>query len=75
MNYAEQQRSPTKHIIGITVVVLLHVVLIWALMNGLGAKIVQELHPPIQTKIITQKKPPPYIPTPKIQIKPPPQQE
>jgi len=29
MDYAQQQRSPMRHVIGITVVVALHVLLIW----------------------------------------------
>ncbi|NVN05416.1 TonB family protein [Asaia spathodeae] len=89
MNYAEQERRPTKYIVGIAIAVLFHVVVIYALVNGLGSKIVEQFHPPIKTKIITEPKkppppppppppqmttpPPPYIPPPKIQIQPPPQ--
>ncbi|GAJ28488.1 energy transducer TonB [Acidomonas methanolica] len=69
MNYAEQQRSPTKYIVGIAIAVIFHIVVIYALMNGLGAAIVQKLRPPIKTQIITEpKKPPPPPPPP-----PPPQ--
>ncbi|MBA4178405.1 MAG: energy transducer TonB, partial [Leptothrix sp. (in: Bacteria)] len=35
MDFAEQQRNPGKHALGFAIVVALHVVLGWALMNGL----------------------------------------
>ena len=38
MDFAQQQRSPTRHLIGITVVVLLHVLVIYALVTGLRAR-------------------------------------
>jgi len=36
MDYARQQRDPTKHAIGIAFVVVMHLLLIWALLSGLG---------------------------------------
>ena len=38
MDYARQQRDPTRHAIGITFVVLVHVLVIWAMLAGLGRK-------------------------------------
>ncbi len=38
MDFARQQRDPTKHMIGIAFVVLVHVIVIWALLTGLGAQ-------------------------------------
>ena len=38
MDYARQQRDPTRHVIGIAFVVLVHVLVIWALISGLGRK-------------------------------------
>ncbi|XAO70957.1 MAG: energy transducer TonB [Acetobacteraceae bacterium] len=90
MNYVEQQGNRTKYIIvGVIVAVLIHVVAIWALMNGLGSKLVQHFNPPIKTKIIRETSPPsppppppkltspppPYVPPPRIQIQPPPQKQ
>ena len=35
MDYARQQRDPSKHMLGITVVILIHVLVVWALcMHG-----------------------------------------
>jgi protein TonB len=69
MNYAEQQRNPAKHIVGITVVVLFHILLIYALVNGLGKNIVDVMKAPLETKIIKDTKPPP----PEVPPPPPPQ--
>lgn len=65
MNYAEQGRNPTRHIVGLGVVVLLHVFLIIGLINGLGSTIIDKLKNPVETKIIQdQNKPPPPPPPP-----------
>ena len=70
MDYASQQRRPGKHPIGLIVVAALHVVLGWALVNGLGRKIVEVIKAPIETKIIDEVKPPP--PPPPENLPPPP---
>lgn len=60
MDYAQQQRSPGKHLAGITVVIILHVVLGYALINGLATKVMEVIKQPLETKIIEEvKKPPP----------------
>ena len=60
MDYAQQQRSPGKHLTGITVVIILHVVLGYALINGLATKVMEVIKQPLETKIIEEvKKPPP----------------
>ena len=41
MDFARQQRDPARHVIGITFVILMHVLLIWALISGLGRKMVE----------------------------------
>ena len=70
MDYATQQRRPGKHPIGLIVVAALHVVLGYALVNGLGRKIVDVIKAPIETKIIDEVKPPP--PPPPENLPPPP---
>jgi periplasmic protein TonB len=40
-NYAARQRSPMKHWRSIALVVLLHVILLWAIQSGLATKVVQ----------------------------------
>ena len=60
MDYAQQQRSPGKHLTGITVVIILHVVLGYALIHGLATKVMEVIKQPLETKIIEEvKKPPP----------------
>jgi protein TonB len=55
---------------GFAVVVLLHLLLGWALLNGLARKVVEVIKAPIETKIIEEVKPPP--PPPPENLPPPP---
>ena len=52
MDFAQQQRNPAKHLAGLTFVVLLHVAVIYALVNGLARKVVEVIKQPLETKII-----------------------
>ncbi len=70
MDYAQQQRNPGKHVIGLSVVVALHVVLGAALVYGLSRKVIEVVKAPIETKIIEEVKPPP--PPPPDNLPPPP---
>ena len=62
MNYAEQQRDPGKHALGIGIVIVLHILLGWALINGLARTMIDVIKGPIETKIIEEIKPPPPPP-------------
>jgi protein TonB len=70
MDYAQQQRNPAKHLVGFTVVVLLHVLIVWFIMNGLARKVIDVIKKPLETQIIEEVKPPP--PPPPVQLPPPP---
>jgi periplasmic protein TonB len=76
VDYAQQQRSWGKHLPSIALVVLLHIALGYALVNGLARRVVEVLKQPIETKIIEEiKKPPPDVPPPpppKLAAPPPP---
>jgi periplasmic protein TonB len=74
MDYAQQQRNPTKHLIGMGVVVVFHVILVWALVNGLARKVIEVVKGPLETKIIQEVKPPPpeAPPPPPPKFAPPP---
>jgi protein TonB len=74
MDYARQQRDPTKHMIGIAVVVLVHALVIYALLTGLARKAVDVIKKPLNATIIEEIKappPPPPPPPPKRIIEPP----
>lgn len=64
MDYAQQQRSPGKHLTGIIFVLILHAILGYALINGLATKIVEAVKKPLETTIIKEVKPPPPPDTP-----------
>ncbi len=70
MDFAQQQRNPGKHAVGIGVVLAMHLALGWALVTGLAQRMVEVIKAPIETKIIEETKPPP--PPPPENLPPPP---
>jgi protein TonB len=77
VDYAQSQRNPGKHLTGITLVIIFHIFLGWALLTGLGKKVIEVIKAPIETKIIEEVKPPPPDvppppPPPKLAAPPPP---
>src|SRR5436190_11621638 len=79
MDYARQQRDPMRHLVGLGFVVLVHVLVIWALLSGLGNTVIQVIKKPLTATIIEEIKlppPPPPPPPKKIEIAkaPPPEQ-
>jgi protein TonB len=66
MDFARQQRDPTKHMIGIAFVILVHALVIWAMVSGLARTVVEVIKKPITATIIEEiKAPPPPPPPPK----------
>lgn len=78
MNFSQRQADPRRHLVGISVVILFHVLLVYALVTGLAKKVVDVVRAPIETKVIEEiKKPPPppevvLPPPPKLEAPPPP---
>ena len=72
MDFAKQQRDPTRHLIGIVCVVLVHVLVIYALVTGLARKAVEVIKKPLNATIIEEIKAPPPPPPPpkKIEVVP-----
>lgn len=72
MSYASQQRDPRRHLTGIGFVILFHIALVYALVNGLARKVVDVLANPLEVKIIEAPKPvappPPPPPPPERKI-------
>src|SRR5215472_14653870 len=78
MDFAKQQRDPTRHLIGIVAVVLIHLLVIYGLVTGLARKAVEVIKKPLNATIVEEIKAPPPPPPPpkKIEIPktpPPPQ--
>jgi protein TonB len=75
MNYARQQKDPTKQTIGFLIVVLFHVGLGYVVVSGLGRSAIEVIKKPLETKLIEDVKPPdtpPPPPPPKLAPPPPP---
>lgn len=67
MNYAEQLRVPgSGHSTGLAVVVTLHLLLGWALLHGLGTRVVDILKPPVDIEVVKQVQTPPPPPVPAL---------
>ena len=76
MIIAQQRRDPGKQFFGISVVILLHILLTYALLSGLARKVVDVLKKPLDVNIIEELKalpPPPknLPPPPKVVVPPP----
>ena len=63
-DYARQQRDPTRHLVGLSFVVLLHVLVVYALVTGLARKAVEVIKKPLTATIIEEIKLPPPPPPP-----------
>ena len=78
MDFSTRVPQPQKHALGIAVVIAFHAIVIYALVTGLGKKIVDVIKQPIETKVIEEIKPPPppperlLPPPPKLEAPPPP---
>jgi protein TonB len=76
MDYQQQQKSSSSHVVGLIAVVLLHVAIAYALVTGLARKVIEVIKPPIETKVVEDVKPPPPDtpppPPPKLAAPPPP---
>jgi len=73
MDYSQRHADPKRHIVGITVVILFHLLVVWALVSGLAKKVVDVVRAPIETKVIEEIKKPP--PPPEVVVPPPPKLE
>jgi protein TonB len=73
MNFSQRQADPRRHLVGLTVVILVHAFIVYALVTGLAKKVVDVVRAPIETKVIEEIKKPP--PPPEIVLPPPPKLE
>lgn len=73
--YASRQKTPTKHLIGFGLVVVLHLLLFWAISSGLARSFVKKVTGPVEAVLLEEKKPeipPPPPPPPPKNLPPPP---
>lgn len=78
MNFTHNEKSTGKNFTGITIVVLLHVLVAYGIITGLGTRLVAKMIAPVETKIIEEVAPPPPKelppppPPPEMKAPPPP---
>ena len=73
IDYASRQRTPRKHIVGLTVVVVLHGLLFWAINSGLARKFVKVIKGPVEAVLLEETKPdipppPAYVPPVEVAV-------
>lgn len=59
MNFTQDGSPPPRNYWGFGIVLMLHIILIYALVNGLARKVVDVIQPPVETTIIKEELPPP----------------
>ena len=69
MNYAQEKQGASRFT-GIGIVILIHVLIIWALASGLARKAIEAVKGPIDVKVVEEKVKPP--PPPEKVVPPPP---
>jgi protein TonB len=72
MDFMLEQERPTRKLVGFSIVVLMHIAIVYALVTGLARKVVEVIQEPVITKIIAEIKPPPPPPLPDKPTPPPP---
>ncbi|UUZ52945.1 hypothetical protein LP419_28205 [Massilia sp. H-1] len=77
MNFSHEKQTG-KNFTGIAAVILIHALVIWGLVSGLGTRMVTKMAEAVETKIIEEVKPPPPKevppppPPPEMKAPPPP---
>jgi len=55
MNFTHNEKSTGKNFTGITIVILLHIVVAYGIVSGLGKRLVSKMAEPVETKIIEEE--------------------
>jgi len=69
VSYLAQKRNTKRDAIALSIAALLHVLLIYGLINGLGTRMIDVIKGPLETKIIVDSKPPAPVPPPPPQVR------
>ncbi|MFO1227627.1 hypothetical protein [Roseateles sp.] len=69
MNFAQEKQGASRFT-GLGVVILIHVLIVWALASGLARKVVEKVAGPLDVKVIEEQVKPP--PPPEKVVPPPP---
>lgn len=66
MSYATQQRDPRRRLAGMAFVALFHIIVVYALLNGLAREVVKVFKAPLDVRLIEEIKPVPPPPPPPL---------
>ena len=73
MDFSQAADDPRRHVWGLGIVVLVHVLVIYALVNGLAQKVMEVVRTPVEVRLIDEITPalPPPSPPPPAVVAPP----
>ncbi|PUE14395.1 energy transducer TonB [Limnohabitans sp. MMS-10A-160] len=71
-DYASRQRKPTKHLFGLGLVIVLHLLLFWAINSGLAQSFVKKISRPVEAILLADAPPDLVPPQPAPKLPPPP---
>lgn len=75
-DFAAQQRTPRRRAVALGVMLAVHLIVAWALLSGLGHRVVEVIKAPIEARIVAevrqQAPPAPANPLPPPKLAPPP---
>ncbi|GAC1519706.1 MAG: energy transducer TonB [Collimonas sp.] len=74
MDFTVYGTDPSRKWVGVSVVVLMHIAVVYALVTGLARKVVDVIQEPVITKIVEEIKPPPPPPPPEVKVQSPPRE-
>ena len=63
-DYASRQRKPGKHLVGIGLVVVLHLLIFWAVNSGLARSFVKAIKGPVEAVLLEEQNPKFHRPRP-----------
>jgi len=74
-DYAQRRRQPTRWLVNVSLVLVLHALLLWAISSGLAQKFVKVVKGPVEAVLLEETPPdipPPPPPPPPKNLPPPP---
>ncbi len=70
-DYASHQRQPQRHAVGIALVVVLHLLLLWAIQSGMSQEVKRKMQVVADVLLLTSDAPKPPPPPPPKSAPPP----
>jgi len=57
MDFSKRRAQPHKHLLAVACVIFVHAVVVYALLTGLGTKLVEVIRSPVEVRIVAEPRP------------------